>query len=126
MYHISPFTYFIEGLLGQGQFSAHGMLFIVLIFSSAIGGMEINCAAQELVPIVPPSGYTCGDYMDPFISFAGGYLADPSATSTCLFCPYRTTDQYMYAGFNISYSHHWRDLGIMLGITAFNVSLGCH
>jgi ATP-binding cassette subfamily G (WHITE) protein 2 (SNQ2) len=30
----------------------------------------------------------------------------------------------MFAAFNIEASHHWRDLGIMLGITAFNVSSG--
>jgi ATP-binding cassette subfamily G (WHITE) protein 2 (SNQ2) len=104
MYRVSPFTYFIEGLLGQ-----------------AIGGTAINCAQQEFVPVIPPSGTTCAEYLDPFMSYAGGYLADPNATSTCLFCPYRTTDEYMFAAFNIEASHHWRDLGIMLGITAFNV-----
>ncbi|KAG2073835.1 hypothetical protein BDR04DRAFT_1093970 [Suillus decipiens] len=104
MYRVSPFTYFIEGLLGQ-----------------AIGGTAVNCSQQEFVRVIPPSGSSCAEYLDPFMSYAGGYLADPSATSTCLFCPYRTTDEYMLAGFNIESSHHWRDLGIMLGITAFNV-----
>ncbi|KAG0700792.1 ABC-2 type transporter-domain-containing protein [Suillus ampliporus] len=104
MYRVSPFTYFIEGLLGQ-----------------AIGGTNINCEQQEFVPVIPPSGSTCGQYMDPFISYAGGYLADSNTTSTCLFCPYRTTDEFMFSAFNITYSHRWRDLGIMLGITAFNV-----
>ncbi|KAG1767598.1 ABC-2 type transporter-domain-containing protein [Suillus placidus] len=104
MYRVSPFTYFIEGLLGQ-----------------AIGGTAINCAQHEFVPVIPPSGSTCAEYLDPFMSYAGGYVADPSATSMCLFCPFRTTDEYMFAAFNIEASHHWRDLGIMLGITAFNV-----
>lgn len=104
MYRVSPFTYFIEGLLGQ-----------------AIGGSDINCAQHEFVPVIPPSGSTCSEYLNPFMEYAGGYLADPSATSTCLFCPYRTTDDYMFAAFNIKSSHHWRDLGIMLGITVFNV-----
>jgi ATP-binding cassette, subfamily G (WHITE), member 2, SNQ2 len=125
MYHVSPFTYFIEGLLGQGSLYAF-FTCIMLIFSLAIGGSNINCAEHEFVPIIPPSGSTCGQYMDNFITFAGGYLVDSNATSTCSFCPYRTTDDYMLAGFNIQYSHHWRDLGIMLGITAFNVSLDCH
>ncbi|KAG2131009.1 ABC-2 type transporter-domain-containing protein [Suillus clintonianus] len=104
MYRVSPFTYFIEGLLGQ-----------------AIGGNNINCAPHEFVPVIPPSGSTCSQYLDPFMSYAGGYLADPSATSTCFFCPYRTTDEYMFSAFNIKASHDWRDLGIMMGITAFNV-----
>lgn len=85
----------------------------------AVGGQAIVCASAELVPIVPPNGLTCAEYMDPFISYAGGYL---NATSSCLYCPFQTTDQYMYAGFNIQYSHRWRDVGIMLGVTVFNVS----
>lgn len=104
MYRVSPFTYLIEGLFGQ-----------------AVGGQAIVCASAELVPIVPPNGLTCAEYMDPFMSYAGGYLTNPNATSSCLYCPFQTTDQYMYAGFNIQYSHRWRDVGIMLGVTVFNV-----
>ncbi|KAG1859914.1 ABC-2 type transporter-domain-containing protein [Suillus tomentosus] len=105
MYRVSPFTYLIEGLFGQ-----------------AVSGQAIVCASTELVPIVPPSGLTCANYMDPFMSYAGGYLANPNATSNCLYCPFQTTDQYMFTGFNIEYSHRWRDVGIMLGVTLFNVS----
>jgi ATP-binding cassette subfamily G (WHITE) protein 2 (SNQ2) len=104
MYRVSPFTYLIEGLFGQ-----------------AVSGQAIICTSAELVPIVPPSGLSCADYMDPFMSYAGGYLANPDATSNCLYCPFQTTDQYMYVGFNIEYAHRWRDVGIMLGVTLFNV-----
>jgi ATP-binding cassette subfamily G (WHITE) protein 2 (SNQ2) len=104
MYRVSPFTYLVEGLLGQ-----------------AIGGQLINCASDELVPINPPSGLSCAAYMDPFISFAGGYLTNPDATSQCLYCPYRTTDQFMFSSFNILYSDHWRNTGIVLGIVVFNI-----
>jgi ATP-binding cassette subfamily G (WHITE) protein 2 (SNQ2) len=88
----------------------------------AVSGQAIICTSAELVPIVPPSGLSCADYMDPFMSYAGGYLANPNATSNCLYCPFQTTDQYMYVGFNIEYAHRWRDVGIMLGVTLFNVS----
>ncbi|KAG1855629.1 ABC-2 type transporter-domain-containing protein [Suillus subalutaceus] len=104
MYRVSPFTYIVEGLLGQ-----------------AIGGQLINCASNELVPINPPSGLSCAAYMDPFMSFAGGYITNPDATTQCLYCPYRTTDQFMFSSFNISYSHHWRNTGIVLGNVVFNV-----
>ncbi|KAG1807446.1 ABC-2 type transporter-domain-containing protein [Suillus subaureus] len=104
MYRVSPFTYLVEGLLGQ-----------------AIGGQLINCASDELVPINPPSGLSCAAYMDPFISSAGGYLTNPDATTECLYCPYRTTDQFMFSSFNILDSHHWRNTGIVLGIVVFNV-----
>ncbi|KAG1874032.1 hypothetical protein C8R48DRAFT_815943 [Suillus tomentosus] len=86
MYRVPPFTYFMEGLLGQ-----------------AIGGNEINCARYEFVLVIPPSGSTCSQYLHPFMQYAGSYLADPSATSTCLFCPYRTTDDYVCAIFTLTY-----------------------
>ncbi|KIK80835.1 hypothetical protein PAXRUDRAFT_157584 [Paxillus rubicundulus Ve08.2h10] len=105
MYRISPFTYLVEGLLGQ-----------------AIGHQPITCASAELVTVQPPSGMTCGTYMGPFISYAGGYVTNPDATSACAFCPFETTDQFMKLSFNIEYSHHWRDLGILLGVVVFNVS----
>ncbi|KAG0700795.1 ABC-2 type transporter-domain-containing protein [Suillus ampliporus] len=104
MYRVSPFTYVVEGLLGQ-----------------AIGGQLINCASDELVPINPPSGFNCSSYMDPFISSAGGYLTNPGATTECLYCPYRTTDEFMLSNFNIEFSHDWRNLGIVLGVVVFNV-----
>ncbi|KAG1743692.1 ABC-2 type transporter-domain-containing protein [Suillus paluster] len=104
MYRVSPFTYLVEGLLGH-----------------AIGGQLINCASEELVPINPPSGLNCSTYMDPFISYAGGYLTDPGATAECLYCPYRTTDQFMLNSFNIKYSDDWRNLGIIVGVAVFNV-----
>ena len=71
--------------------------------------------------IEPPSGMSCSAYMDPYIAFAGGYLADPNASAACAFCPFRTTDAYMQFGFNVSYGHHWRDLIVVLGVAGFNV-----
>ncbi|KAG2356782.1 pleiotropic drug resistance ABC transporter [Suillus spraguei] len=105
MYRVAPFTYLVEGLLSQ-----------------AISGQAIVCSSTELVPIVSPPNLSCAEFMDPFMSYAGGYLANPNSTSTCLYCPFKTTDEYLYAGFNIQYSHHWRDVGIMAGVTLFNVA----
>lgn len=105
MYRLSPYTYFIEGLLGQ-----------------ALGLQDINCSPVELVSLTPPSGQTCGEYMATYISNAGGYLTDPSSTSTCQFCSTRTTDQFLGMSFNIFYSNRWRDVGLMCAFTVFNVS----
>ncbi|KAG2154002.1 ABC-2 type transporter-domain-containing protein [Suillus clintonianus] len=104
MYRVSPFTYIIEGLLGQ-----------------AIGGEAIRCSYTELVSVNPPKGLTCGKYMGPFMQFAGGYLTNPEVAEGCQYCPYTTTDQFMYSRFNIAYSDHWRDLGIVFGFVAFNI-----
>ena len=105
MYHLSPFTYIVEGLLGQ-----------------ALGHLPIRCANVELVPITPPSGQTCQQYMGPYIAANGGYITDPNATDTCHFCQYDSTDGFLGNSFNVFYSHHWRDLGIFAAFICFNVS----
>jgi len=104
MYRLSPYTYVIEGLLGQ-----------------AIGRQEVNCAAVEFVTLEPPLG-TCGDYMAKFIAASGGYLTNPDATSACQFCAVRTTDQFLANNFNIFYSHRWRNIGFLVAYIMFNVA----
>jgi ABC-type multidrug transport system permease subunit len=88
---------------------------------SAIGGQQVNCSAIEFVNITPPSGQTCGQYMNPYISSAGGYLTNPDATSACNFCGVRTTDDLMAVNYNIFYSHRWRNSGFMVAFIVFNV-----
>ncbi|KAH7929251.1 hypothetical protein BV22DRAFT_1192162 [Leucogyrophana mollusca] len=102
MYRVSPFTYLVEGLLGQ-----------------AIGGQPVTCTSTELVTLVPPANTSCATYMGPFISTVGGYIV--TTNDACQYCPYQTTDQFLLNNFNIEYSHHWRNLGIVLGVVVFNV-----
>ncbi|KAF8625158.1 hypothetical protein AX15_005532 [Amanita polypyramis BW_CC] len=104
MYRLSPYTYLIEGLLGQ-----------------AIGHKPISCSPVEFITLNPPSGLTCGQYMNPFITSAGGYLANPSATSACRFCSVHSTDQFLANNFNIFYHHHWRNVGIMIVFSILNI-----
>jgi len=106
MYHLSPYTYLIEGLLGQ-----------------AIGHKEINCSPIEFSTINPPSGMTCAEYMNPYIASNGGYLTNPTASAACHFCSARTTDELLGSAYNIYYDHHWRDLGIFVAYIFFNVFL---
>lgn len=105
MYHVSPYSYLIEGLLG-----------------AAIGNMEINCAPVEFVSLTPPQGLTCSSYLDPFINVAGGYLTNGDATNHCEYCPYRTTNEFLSNSFSIEYSHRWRDIGVFVAFIGFNVS----
>ncbi|KAF8699335.1 ABC transporter, partial [Rhizoctonia solani] len=105
MYRLSPLTYLIEGLLVNG-----------------IGKMDLTCSPTEIQTIVPPSGQTCSSYMNQYITAAGGYLVNPDASSDCQFCPQSTTDTYL-ASLNMSYSHRWRNVGIMIAFAAFNVFL---
>ncbi|KAF8875310.1 pleiotropic drug resistance ABC transporter [Infundibulicybe gibba] len=105
LYRISPMTYMIEGLLGQ-----------------AIGRQQITCAPMELLPLEPPTGQTCGQYMEVFISSAGGYLQNPAATSDCQFCTVRSSDHLLQQNFNIFYDNRWRDVGIVAGFIVFNIA----
>lgn len=61
-------------------------------------------------------------YLQTYISLNGGYLTHPNATTTCEYCPYRTTDEFLESR-NIFYSNHWKNLAIFCGFTAFNVSV---
>ncbi|KAF7374594.1 Brefeldin A resistance protein [Mycena sanguinolenta] len=104
MYRVSPFTYLVEGLLGQ-----------------ALGKHAVTCSDVELLKVNPPSGQTCGQYFAPYISFAGGYLTNADATSACEFCSTATTDQLLEPSFSIFYSHHWRDAGLLFVYVGFNI-----
>lgn len=125
MYHLSPFTYLIEALLGQGAFISSVLwryVFVTFMSLLAIGHQLINCSDKELVTVEPPAGQTCGNFMAGYISNQGGYLTNPDASNACRFCSSRTTDQWMEPTFNIFYSHHWRDFGFFCAYILFNVS----
>ncbi|KAH9171890.1 ABC-2 type transporter-domain-containing protein [Lactarius sanguifluus] len=104
MYRTSPYTYLVEGLLGQ-----------------ALGHSEITCSAVEYVTVSPPSGQTCQQYLSEFISTTGGYLTNPTATDNCQYCSYRTTDEFLQSNSNIFWSHHWRNFGFMWIYIGFNI-----
>jgi ATP-binding cassette subfamily G (WHITE) protein 2 (SNQ2) len=104
MYHVSPFTYLIEAIVGQ-----------------AFGKQNVTCATVEYVKLDPPSGQTCGSFLQQYISNYGGYLNNSDATSACEFCASATTDQYLGTNFNMHYSHHWRNFGLVMVYVMFNI-----
>jgi ATP-binding cassette subfamily G (WHITE) protein 2 (SNQ2) len=102
-YHVSPFTYLIQGLVGQ-----------------TLGRQRIECAPKEYAIAQPSSGQSCSAFFAQFIQQSGGYLSNPDAMSDCSFCSARTTDELFGPSFNIYWSQHWRDLGIMCAYILFN------
>jgi len=123
-YRVSPYTYLIEGVLGQGKklLQRYQTAQSYSLLLPALGRQSIVCSDLEFVTLNPPSGQSCGTYLDNYISSSGGYLTNPNATSSCQFCPSSSTDQYLASSFNIFYSHRWRDFGIFVGFIIFNVS----
>ena len=111
-----------DSLVKVNQPFLYCILIFVLILYSALGRSEITCAPIEYVTIQPPLGQTCQQYLGQFINNFGGYITNPDAASSCQFCSYRTTDEFLQSNSNIFYSHHWRNLGLVFVYVGFNVS----
>lgn len=94
MYRVSPFTYLISSLLSTG-----------------LANTAVTCAANEYVHFNPPDNQTCADFMSGYISAAGGYLENPSATSDCSFCSIENTNAFL-TSISSSFDNRWRDFGI--------------
>ncbi|KIY50620.1 ABC transporter Cdr4 [Fistulina hepatica ATCC 64428] len=103
MYRVSPFTYFVSGML-----------------STAVAHNKVECAAIEYTVLEPPSGDTCWQYLDPYVTATGAYLSNPNATSECLVCPMSSTDQFL-AEIGIYFDDAWRNFGILWVYIIFNI-----
>ncbi|KAF2769646.1 putative multidrug resistance ABC transporter [Teratosphaeria nubilosa] len=103
MYRVSPFTYLTEGMLSTG-----------------LANQEVYCADNEFVSFQPPSGQTCQQYMNAYISSEDGYLQNPNATSDCNYCTYNDSNSFL-EGVAARYSNSWRDFGILWAYIIVNV-----
>jgi len=104
MYRVSPFTYLIAAML-----------------STAVMDTQVRCAENEYLRFNPPSGQTCAQYMEPYISLAGGYLVDPAASANCSYCQIGETNTFLEALF-INPKDSWRNFGLIWVYVAFNVA----
>lgn len=82
------------------------------MLSVAVANAEVVCSPIEYLHFNAPSGQTCGQYMAPWISYAGGYLQDPSSTGDCTFCAIKDTNVFLNS-FGLSFNHRWRDFGLL-------------
>ena len=104
MYRVSPLTYLVDSIAATGM---HARL--------------VTCASNELSRFDPPSGTTCGDYLQTFLATSpGGSLINPSATAGCEYCPLSSSDQFL-ASLSITWNHRWRDYGIGFAYIGFNI-----
>lgn len=106
MYRLSPFTYWIGGML-----------------STALHGRAVSCAPSETSVFSPPSGQTCGQYLADYLqSSPGGVLQNPESEVDCRYCPLTVSDQFL-AGSNIFWSERWRNFGIVWAFVIFNIAV---
>ncbi|KAI0673639.1 ABC-2 type transporter-domain-containing protein [Trametes maxima] len=102
LYQLSPYTRIVSAML-----------------STELHGLKITCKPDEFIPFSPPSGQTCQQWANEFITGFGGYLDNPNDTSDCRYCQYSVGDQF-YTPLNIRYENRWRDVWILFAFAVFN------
>lgn len=94
MYYMNPSTYWIGGVM-----------------AATLSSQSVECAPEEAAYFNPPPGSTCASYASSFVSSAGGYLTNPSATADCGYCAYKDGVEYM-AKLHIVPGNKWPFLGV--------------
>ena len=89
------------------------------MLSTAVANAPAECSAIETAIVNPPSGQTCGQYFQSYISLAGGSLMNPNDTSNCSFCQVTETNTFL-AGVSSSYEHRYRNFGLLWIYIVFN------
>jgi len=103
MYRVSPLTYLVSGIVSTGLHSR-----------------TVTCSSTEVAIMQPPSGQTCGAYLQEYATAAGGAIYNPSATSDCQYCAETVADQYLN-GVSIFWDQRWRNYGIGFSYIVFNI-----
>lgn len=78
IYYLNPWTY----ILGGETFFA-------------MRNIPVTCSESEYARFPPPSGQTCGQYLEPYLAQAPGYVLDPSSTTECAYCQYSNGNDYL-------------------------------
>ena len=105
MYRVSPFTYWIGGIV-----------------ATELHGRPIYCSPTETSIFDPPPGSNCGEYLAALMDGSPGQLQNPSARSQCQYCPVTNADQLLQ-GSRIYWSKRWRNFGIFWAYIAFDIFL---
>jgi ABC-type multidrug transport system permease subunit len=103
MYRVSPFTYWIGGIV-----------------STMLHSRLVECSEAETLIFNPPDNQTCSQYLADFMNTALGQLQNPSDTQQCRYCSFTVADQFLQ-GSNIFWTERWRNFGIMWAFVLFNV-----
>ncbi|KAI7904279.1 ABC-2 type transporter-domain-containing protein [Cokeromyces recurvatus] len=107
MYWLDPFHYYIEGLA-----------------VNELATLKVECTEEDLIRFTPPPGQTCAEYTAEFFALgATGYIANPDAVQPeqCGYCQYKSGPDFYYTGMKWEASHKWRNFGILIAFTIFNI-----
>jgi ATP-binding cassette subfamily G (WHITE) protein 2 (PDR) len=104
MYRVSPLTYMLRSM-----------------FAIGVVNRPVDCSASEVVLLPANPGMSCGEYLDPYVSVAGGRVNIPGSKGICQYCPLATTDEFLTI-LNMKYGEVGRDIGIIFGFITFNIA----
>ncbi|KAL4733959.1 ABC-2 type transporter-domain-containing protein [Aspergillus similis] len=103
MYYITPFTYWIGGVL-----------------TSVLRGVPVICDEDELTVFQSPPNITCSDYAGPWLAKKGvGYLSNPDGSGDCGYCEYSYGDDYL-STIGLDSSKIWPYFGIFVAFVVSN------
>lgn len=77
MYHVTPFTYLLEAMLGL-----------------VIHKVPVICSRDELAIVPPPPRTTCDQYMGSYVLQAGGYV-QTLPNGFCGYCQFANGDEFV-------------------------------
>ena len=94
------------------------------MLASGVANTNVVCAPNELLHFNPSPGQTCQEYLQPYISYIGGYLSGTTRDSrtSCEFCAISSTNTFLQ-GVSVSYSDRWQNFGILWVYVGVNVGL---
>ncbi|KAI0014558.1 ABC drug exporter AbcA [Xylariomycetidae sp. FL0641] len=107
MYHVSPLTYFVQGIAVAG-----------------VANTDITCTSIETVQVQVPQNWptkSCSQYLADYLADAGGYLMDPTAENYCDYCPVADTNSVL-RGLGIQTRHPWHNAGFLSIYVGFNTA----
>lgn len=105
MYYVSPFTYWISGIV-----------------STVLHDRPVACSAAESLLFDPPPNQTCAEYLAPLADQAQGTLQNPLDRAACRYCAFSVADQYL-ENVDIYWQDRWRNFGIMWAYIVFDIAI---
>jgi ATP-binding cassette subfamily G (WHITE) protein 2 (PDR) len=103
VYRASPITYFIDGTVVAG-----------------LANTKIHCSAIEFLHITPPASTSCAEYMESYITMAGGYIANPNALADCQYCPVQDVNSILKM-YGVDVRTRWHSFGYLAVYSVFNI-----
>jgi ATP-binding cassette subfamily G (WHITE) protein 2 (PDR) len=105
MYRVTPLSYFVSPLVTSG-----------------LRGVDVECAANELIAFDLPGGKTCGQYLADYLKTAPARLINPLSAQQCQVCPVTSADDVLKQ-LEFRVDHVWRDWGISVVYSVINIGL---